>query len=207
MPIWFSRKKIWSQIGRIVYPSMICSLIFFGTIGVIHAKMNDAAQLHRYVGDESCEICHSSERIGNQFQSWMRSPHARAYTDLDSIEAQNIARKMGIADPQKSHRCLSCHTTASNASLPEMTSSFRKSDGVQCESCHGPGEDYSRYSTMIDSHKATRAGLVAIPDQKTCITCHNPSSPTYKTFNYKKDVQKILHKIPANVPEKDPESE
>lgn len=193
-----SGKKNRVRIGRIAYFSILFSLVFFGTIGVIHAGVNDTAQIHRYIGDESCEVCHSSERIGNQFQKWKNSPHSRAYSDLSSPEAHSIAEKMGIEDPQKSSRCLSCHTTASKASLPEITSSFRKSDGVQCESCHGPGEDYSRYSTMIDPHKAKESGLVAAPGQETCITCHNPSSPTYKKFDYKRDVQKILHRVPAS---------
>ena len=193
-----SGKKNRVRVGRIAYFSILVSLVFFGSIGVIHAGMNDTSPIHRYVGDESCEVCHSSQRIGNQFQKWKDSPHGRAYTDLSSREAHKVAEKMGIEDPQKSARCLSCHTTAPKASLPEITASFRKSDGVQCESCHGPGEDYSRYSTMIDPHKAKESGLVAVPGQETCITCHNPASPTYKPFDYKRDVQKILHRIPES---------
>jgi nitrate/TMAO reductase-like tetraheme cytochrome c subunit len=194
---WLSEKKVRIQCARVAYATTVFSLAFFGTIGVIHAQVNNTDQIHRYVGDETCEICHSSERIGLQFQIWKNSPHALAFKDLASPKAQSLALKMGISNPQKSERCLSCHTTAPKAGLMEITSSFRKSDGVQCESCHGPGEDYSRYSTMMNPHKAAQAGLLSSPGEKTCITCHNPSSPTYQPFDYKRDVQKILHPIPA----------
>ena len=207
MADWFSGKKVRIRIGRLIYASLVFSLVFFGAIGVIHAQVNDTASIHRYVGDETCEVCHSSERIGNQFGIWKNSPHARAFTDLSSLNARTIAAKMGISDPQKSPECLSCHTTAPHVGLTGITSSFRQSDGVQCESCHGPGEDYARYSAMVDPHKAASSGLVEVPGEKTCITCHNPSSPTYKTFDYKRDVKKILHKIPARFHRENPQDQ
>jgi cytochrome c peroxidase len=48
---------------------------------------------------------------------------------------------------------------------------------------------------------------VEVPGEKTCITCHNPSSPTYKTFDYKRDVKKILHKIPARFHRENPQDQ
>lgn len=184
------------KISRILYASSVTVLVFFSILGIIHAHANDSVFLHRYVGDESCEVCHSSLRIGQQFQVWAGSPHARAYRDLKSSEALGIARKFGIADPTQDQRCLSCHTTAAGAPLPEILSTFRKKDGVQCESCHGPGEDYSHFSVMIDPVKSRASGLVSKPSENTCKTCHNPSSPTFKGFDFKHDMARIAHPIP-----------
>ena len=186
------------KIARNFYLVSLFSVIFFSVLGGLHAHANERVFLHRYVGDETCEVCHSSIRIGKQFQSWSLSPHARAFEDLGSPEASRIAKKMGISDPMNDLRCLSCHTTAPGAHLSEIVSTFRKKDGVQCESCHGPGEDYSHFSTMIDPVKSREAGLLAKPDEKTCRTCHNPSSPTFKGFDYKKGLTRISHPIPES---------
>lgn len=191
------RKKVMHMIFfRFLYGISLSIVVFLSIFGFIHTQANGGNLTTRYVGDETCEVCHSSARIGKQFQLWRLSPHARAYKDLGSPEALVIARKMKISNPQKDLRCLTCHTTAPGAHLPEMISTFRKKDGVQCESCHGPGEDYSHFSTMIDPIRSKKAGLSIHPDEKTCKSCHNPSSPTFKGFDFKRGVARISHPIP-----------
>ncbi len=160
----------------------------------VHAQADSI--LHRYVGVETCEICHSSQRIGRQFFVWAASPHARAYRDLSSPEARAIAERLHVADPTKDGRCLSCHVTGYGKPLPEILSTFRMTDGVQCESCHGPGEDYAHFSVMISPRKSALAGLNRKPDESTCKTCHNPSSPTFRGFDYHRALSEIAHPIP-----------
>ncbi|MDA8149909.1 MAG: multiheme c-type cytochrome [Nitrospiraceae bacterium] len=184
------------RIFRILYGIVLTLIVFVSAFGMIHARANENGVLIRYVGDETCEVCHSSSSIGKQFQIWQRSPHARAYRDLESPEGMTIARKLNIANPQKNPRCLSCHTTAAGTHLPNIISTFRPKDGVQCESCHGPGEDYAHYSVMIDPVKSSKAGLTIHPGEKTCITCHNSSSPTFKEFDYQRALAQIAHPIP-----------
>ena len=159
----------------------------------VHARADSV--MHRYVGVETCEVCHSAKRIGNQFDAWAGSPHARAYADLTTSQARAIADRLHVADPTRDGRCLSCHVTAYGKPLPEVLSTFRRTDGVQCESCHGPGEDYAHFSVMISPKKSKRAGVV-IPDEATCKTCHNPSSPTYKGFDYHAALRMIAHPVP-----------
>ncbi len=75
-------------------------------------------------------------------------------------------------------------------------------DGIQCESCLGPGLEYktvkimssSKYKSQRDvQHKlALEAGLV-IPDEKICTKCHNKRSPAFKGFDYKIYYEKIQH--------------
>lgn len=192
----------WFRLG---FSFLIFGIVFFGGLGIIHeghAGATESMFLHRYVGVQSCEACHSSRLLGGQYQAWKSSPHSRAYTDLSSREALDIGKRLGISDPKTSQRCLSCHVTAPNASLPEVVSTFRMKDGVQCESCHGAGEDYTHYSVMIDPKKAKEAGLVIHPDKQTCVTCHNTASPTYKGFDEKTAMQQIAHPFPQGVREK-----
>ena len=185
----------WFRRGFSVFLFLI---LISGGLGIIHeghAGATESMFLHRYVGVQSCEACHSSALLGKQFQSWKSGPHSRAYTDLSSTEAIDIGKRLGVSDPKTSQRCLSCHVTAPNASLPEAVSTFRMKDGVQCESCHGAGEDYAHYSVMIDPQKAKDAGLVIHPDKQTCVTCHNSSSPTYRGFDEKSAMQQIAHPL------------
>ena len=172
-------------------------LLLLGGGGVmleaVHAQADSV--VHRYVGVETCEVCHSAKRIGDQFDVWAKSPHARAYTDLTTTEARSIADRLHVADPTRDGRCLSCHVTAYGKPLPEILSTFRRTDGVQCESCHGPGEDYGHFSVMISPAKSRAAGHIT-PDESTCKTCHNPSSPTYKVFDYHAAFRMIAHPVP-----------
>ncbi len=43
--------------------------------------------------------------------------------------------------------------------------------GVQCEACHGAGNDFKKMSIMKDRDAAIANGLV-IPTQATCDGCH-----------------------------------
>jgi len=51
-------------------------------------------------------------------------------------------------------------------------------------------------TVMKDLAAAKAAGLV-IPDEKTCTTCHNSESPTFKSFDFKTMWPKIAHPNPA----------
>jgi hypothetical protein len=43
--------------------------------------------------------------------------------------------------------------------------------GVQCEACHGAGNDYKKVSIMKDRDASIANGLI-IPTQETCDGCH-----------------------------------
>ncbi|MGB3807534.1 MAG: multiheme c-type cytochrome, partial [Erythrobacter sp.] len=62
--------------------------------------------------------------------------HARAYAVLGSRRGQQITRSLGLGDAQQAPECLGCHATFAPAS--QRGPRFQLSDGVGCESCHGP---------------------------------------------------------------------
>ena len=66
---------------------------------------------------------------------------------------------------------------------------------MSCEACHGPGGDYWKMDVMKDKAKATAAGLV-MPTEATCKGCHNPESPTFKSFDFAAMSAKIAHPNP-----------
>lgn len=78
--------------------------------------------------------------------------------------------------------------------------------GVQCESCHGPGEQHvkARMKAAADEEEGKPPSYTKIPDDEiikqapleTCTKCHNEESPTYKPFCYHDRVAQIRHLNP-----------
>ncbi len=155
-----------------------------------------AAGPHKYVGVKKCAMCHKSEAKGNQHAQWLSSKHAKAYEKLASPEAKELASKKGVTgNPQEAPECLKCHVTGYGEDAGLFTDSFIKTDGVQCETCHGAGSDYLGLSVMKDKTKSVTAGLI-IPTKEVCVKCHNPESPSYKEFNFEEFSKKIAHPRP-----------
>jgi hypothetical protein len=153
---------------------------------------------HKYVGVDGCtKACHKSDAAGKQLDIWKSSKHSQAYTSLTTPEADKIAKEKGFSTPAaETPACLKCHVLGKDIDPSELTDGFKKEDGVQCETCHGPGSDYKAMSIMKDKAKAIENGMF-VPDQSFCTKCHNSESPTFKGFNYDEAWAKISHKKPA----------
>lgn len=156
---------------------------------------------HIYVGAGKCKMCHQMKKYGNQYGIWKNGPHSKAFETLASEKSLKIAAGMGIENPQENEKCLVCHVTAFGVPDSLKKSSFDITDGVGCESCHGPGADYMILSIMKDREKSIAAGLI-IPDENTCLICHNENSPTYKPFNYDEKFALIAHPTPKQESDK-----
>lgn len=154
-----------------------------------------AAPEHEFVGASKCSLCHKKPEKGEQYGIWMGSKHAKAYETLGTPEAKAAGAKVGVDDPQKSGKCLKCHSTAYWFSEEKVTEAITVEEGVSCESCHAPGKDYMKKSTMEDKDAAIAAGLV-IPDEQTCKKCHNEESPNYKPFTFAEFWEKVKHPLP-----------
>jgi hypothetical protein len=154
-----------------------------------------AEEARKYVGAEKCKMCHNAAPKGAQYTKWTESKHSKAFAALATDEAKKIAQTKGIADPQKSPDCLKCHVTGYGAPAAQLTDKYKAEDGVECESCHGPGGDYWQMAVMKDPAKAAAAGLLT-PDEATCKKCHNAESPTFKSFDFASMKATIAHPNP-----------
>jgi hypothetical protein len=167
----------------------VCMIVFLSIS--IYAQGEKA----EYVGAAKCKMCHNSKKSGMQFTIWEGSTHSKAFATLASEEAKAVGQKLGIADPQKSENCLSCHTTGGGKVAVVA------SEGIGCESCHGPGSAYKSMKIMKDisagKEDGTKYGMLK-SDEAQCKTCHNEKSPTFKGFDYQAYWDKIKHPVPAN---------
>ena len=151
------------------------------------------AQDYEYIGAAKCKICHNKPATGQQYKIWSEGPHANAMKALESDEAKAIAKEKGIADPTTDPSCTKCHSTYARIDQ-NSNISLTETEGVSCETCHGPGSKYKSKSIMESQEKSIANGLI-IPDEKLCKECHNAESPTFKSFNYEEAKKKIAHPV------------
>jgi hypothetical protein len=165
------------------------------------------AKANRYIGAKKCKSCHKSDASGNQYDIWEQGPHAKAFETLGSDAAKEAGAAMGIDDPQKADACLKCHTTGFGEPEDSFARGFKVEAGVQCESCHGPGEEHmkARFAAAAAAdegaveaaYTGAAAGEMDVnPALATCTKCHNPGSPTYKSFCFYERRVKIRHLNP-----------
>jgi hypothetical protein len=133
---------------------------------IVHAF----AQKYEYVGVAKCKLCHKSDARGAQFTKWEKRKHSTAFEVLAQKIAEPVAKQMGVDNPAESPECFTCHAPLYD-SAPEL-----KEEGVTCEVCHGPGNEYKSLSIMKDHEKAAANGLIeykSLEDIKNhCLTCH-----------------------------------
>lgn len=154
-----------------------------------------------YIGVEPCAMCHKTEKQGNQLGIWKESKHARAFETLKSEHAAKIIKEKGFSKPAtETPECLKCHASGYNVDASLIGKKFKIEDGVQCETCHGPGSEYKDMKVMKDRALAVQKGLMIWENkeaiQSYCITCHNVESPTYIGFNFEESWEKIKHPVP-----------
>lgn len=180
------------------YIYAILALVFLsGIISYSFMSYEKPSDTPKYVGAEKCAgACHKSEAQGSQLDIWKGSKHSQAYKTLESPEADKIAKDKGFSTPAKeTMACLKCHVTNADASM--TLESFSMKDGVQCETCHGPGSEYKSISVMKDKQKAIENGLILHTEkEKFCTECHNENSPSFKGFDYETYWAKIKHTKP-----------
>ncbi len=125
----------------------------------------------RYVGAESCRGCHSRE-----YEHWNKTAHAATHT----------TEKAKTAPPEKQYRY---NTGAGSAGgYPEPGR-----EGVQCEACHGPGENH-----VAEPEAKGQGYIVGLTREcsscvveQICRRCH--SSEDDPDFDFQKQLLKVRH--------------
>ncbi|HTU11468.1 MAG TPA: multiheme c-type cytochrome [Allosphingosinicella sp.] len=116
--------------------------------------------------------------------------HSRAYAVLREPRSRAIAERLGIGEATGAPMCLGCHATPAG---PRGVR-FQTTDGVGCESCHGPASGWltSHYSVGGTHAANVRNGLVPLDNAQAradrCLDCH---------FGSARDGQFVTHRIMA----------
>ena len=179
--------------GRVYIISVV---VFMFAVVFLNADVNFSQNKYKYVGVNTCiSGCHKLEEQGNQYEVWKNSKHSGAFRTLQTAAAESIAVSLGYLTPAyETPQCIRCHVLGKDIDESELLGTFDLTQGVQCESCHGPGSAYKKLSVMKDSAKAVSKGLIIHTEkEKWCISCHNPESPTYVPFDYEPLWKMIAH--------------
>lgn len=156
---------------------------------------------NKYIGAEKCKTCHNDAEGGDQYTHWKGMDHAKAWDTLASDKAKEIAAKLELGDPQKADQCVRCHVTAFGVEEKDIVRGFDRHAGVQCESCHGPGDRHmkARMRAAMTGDKAANMAadeIITRPEKSTCLACHNSESPTFERFCFYRSMEKIEHYRP-----------
>jgi hypothetical protein len=160
-----------------------------GIGGVLPSKAS-ASQLpspgvHEGVASCAGSTCHGRQAADgavvrqNELVSWQDptgpgGSHSRAWRTLTYPRAQAMTRRLGLGPAQNAPACLGCHAEPAAARGPR----FQISDGVGCESCHGPSGGWiASHYTVAASHAANVAqGMTRLEDPvvraNVCLDCH-----------------------------------
>ncbi len=193
------KKTILISIWLGLFVVVFCSFVF----SVEKAQTGQTApKAFKYIGTFKCKLCHNTPAKGKVYDWWAGEKHSKAYVTLTNEQSKKIAKQMGIADAQKSEKCLICHVTGYTAPASQKDVKYSLEEGVTCEACHGPGEVYQQMKYMKDPALAMKeAGLIS-PTKEVCLVCHNKKSPTYKELTFPDVMKRIKHGPPPPAPAK-----
>ena len=160
----------------------ICRHLIVGVLcGVATARGVDLPA--KFLGANSCASsdCHGGGGAKqNQFLTWsLKDFHSqRPAATLTTARSKQIGEALGIKDPTSEARCTTCHAPLHDMAESLRGKDFKVSEGVSCESCHGPSENWLRAHTRHDYTRADRtaAGMRDLQDlyvrANTCVACH-----------------------------------
>lgn len=117
-----------------------------------------------YVGSAACKDCHATEH-----EQWTTSPHGTAMARLHEGEGANDVA------------CVTCHATPLTAGVPPTAiDGFRTSEGVGCESCHGPGGKHVDAKGASGTIEGLGESCPVCVIEAVCTSCHTSQwDPTW----------------------------
>ena len=127
-------------------PRIVTIPVSFAEVSSAIAPMSIAVfgpeiDLAKVQGAKACGECHIPEK-----NAWERSTHFTTFTTLhklkdenNEVRARKIAKALDLKGSiKRNDLCYTCHYTS------QIVNGRRKSiEGVSCESCHGPGKDWT----------------------------------------------------------------
>ena len=166
----------------------LCGLLAFAVPFPAQKKPSVPAPMpYKFTGPGSCSSgsCHGSvtpkqetKIFQNEYSIWVtQDAHAKAFAALEKPVSVRMAKILGLSSSAATApKCLACHALSPPES--QRGRAIEASDGVSCESCHGPASDWLGPHSLrgTDRRAWLRAGMVDTKDPirraETCATCH-----------------------------------
>ena len=142
-----------------------------------------AEEAPKFLGAQSCSTsgCHGgADDKSRQYTVWSKYDvhHERPFATLTTARSERIAETLKLGNPVQAARCTVCHAPMQTVPAERRAEAVKISDGVSCENCHGPAENWIRSHTRQDYTHADRvhAGMRDLQNlyvrANTCVACH-----------------------------------
>ena len=136
----------------------------------------------QFLGMNSCSSssCHGgAAEKKNECVIWLkRDFHSRAFATLTTPRSARLGEILKIDSPKTDASCTSCHAPFQTLAPTLQRKSLDATEGVSCETCHGPAESWLRSHTRSDFTHADRinAGMRDLENlyvrANSCVACH-----------------------------------
>lgn len=173
-------------LGKNRFAACISALVIIFALALSVAAQSTGPSASKYIGPGSCSAsgCHGSVKplaithvLQDEYSTWVvQDPHAKAYRSLQNSVSRRMAQILKIQDPESSPKCLACHALYVPASAKGRD--FDLSEGVSCESCHGPASAWLGPHTMAGGsmQKFVAMGMYDLSNltlrSEKCLSCH-----------------------------------
>ena len=157
------------------------------SLAISASPADQTKEQRKYIGPGSCAAtsCHGSVKpvagsriFQNEYSTWiLQDKHSKAYQALTGQVGERMARILKLeTKAEEAQRCLACHALYTTAEQRGRV--FEVSEGVSCESCHGPASAWLGPHTTRDwpHEKSVALGMRdtrgAIGRTRLCLECH-----------------------------------
>lgn len=197
---WFFRHSPTKQKRRaaIRAAALLCLSIAPAAIFPARVFAEDASQNvphPKFLGSQTCSSssCHGGAGDkSDQYTIWSTHDfhHARPYATLETARSERLAEVLKIGNPAQSARCTVCHAPFATVPPDRLGTNVQVTDGVSCESCHGPAENWIRSHTRLDYTHSDRVetGMRDLNNlyvrANTCVACHQNLDPEIRAAGH-----------------------
>ena len=122
----------------------------------------------KFTGAGSCNQAkchgHKSKPRANEYTTWAKAEvHSAGYSVLFEEDSQKIGKDFGLkGKPEESKECTVCHTLSIEDKPDLKGEKYDVNEGVTCELCHGPAEQYLEpHAKPYEPKGVTGAELIA----------------------------------------------
>ena len=167
-----------------------------------------------YLGVQTCAACHSGSFIGvpNIYSTFTNTPHASMFTrGID-----------GLVSSHYSKNCIQCHTLGydtnsfavnggfddiateygwtfpsvlTNGNWAAMPSAVQNVANIQCENCHGPGNQHLFSQGVVGNTNAISINYAA----GDCSQCHDDLNGHFKSAEWNNSLHAAASRTPSGI--------
>lgn len=153
------------------------------TVPPLLAAAADSPPPPKFVGAQSCSSssCHGGAAVKqNEYTLWFKQDfhRERPVARLETRRAEVITEALGLSHPMQVQSCTVCHAPLQTVPAAQVGPDVKVLEGISCENCHGPAENWLRPHTRQDWTTAdrVRAGMRDLKNlyvrANTCVACH-----------------------------------